>query len=256
MGRTIVIGDVHGCLDEFRALVTLVSYDRKRDRLVQLGDLMDRGPDPVGCVRYAREQGFEVLRGNHEDKHLRWRRHEKTRGAKKNPVQGIYGVRAEQNLALSDEDLEWLNQNPLMLKLGDNLVAVHAGLEPAFSLAQQSSAVARIRYVDADGEMVGFTGGAIDQPAGTAFWATRWKGPESVVYGHAVHSLANPRVDRFEGGACYGIDTGCVYGGSLCCAVFVDGHKDPEFATVRAKQVYYESEHSSLLKVPTDQGRL
>jgi hypothetical protein len=229
-------------LEEFQALMTLVSYRRGRDRAVQLGDLMDRGPDPVGCVRFAREQGIEALRGNHEDKHLRWRRHEKTRGAKRNPVQGIYGVRAEQNLALSDDDIQWLNANALMLDLGDNLVAVHAGLEPAFPLAQQSSAVSRVRYVDSGGEMIGFTGGTIEQPAGTVFWSTKWAGPQSVVYGHAIHSLTEPRIDRFDGGACYGLDTGCVYGGSLCAAIFTKGSKEPEFVMVSAKRTYYASD--------------
>ena len=241
MGRIIVIGDVHGCLDEFRSLLALVSYERGRDRVVQLGDLMDRGPDPVGCVRFAREQGFEVVRGNHEDKHVRWRRHEQTRGKKANPVKGIQAVRAEQNLALSDEDMGWLASRPLMVPLRDRLVAVHGGLEPAFSLAGQSNAVVRIRYVNTAGRMVGFSNGSLEQPTETVFWSTRWAGPESVVYGHAVHSLTKPRIDRFEGGVCYGLDTGCVYGGSLSAAIFTDGNSEPEFARVKAKEVYYES---------------
>jgi len=240
MGRTIIIGDVHGCLEEFQALMTLVSYERGRDRAVQLGDLLDRGPDPIGCVRFAQEQHMEVLRGNHEDKHIRWRRHEQTRGAKKNPVQGITGIRAEQSLALSDHDLQWLHGNPLMLDLGDNLVAVHAGLEPAYSVAQQSHAVSRVRYVDAGGQMVGFIHGSLDRPANTVFWSGRWKGPESVVYGHAIYSLTEPRIDRFDGGACYGIDTGCVYGGQLTAMIVTAGSSDVEFAHVPAKAVYCE----------------
>lgn len=240
MGRTIIIGDVHGCLEEFRALLTLVSYELGRDRAVQLGDLMDRGPDPVGCVRLAQEQRIEVLRGNHEDKHIRWRRHEQTRGAKKNPVQGIHGVRAEQNLALSDQDLQWLNGNPLMLDLGEGLVAVHGGLEPAYPVAKQSNAVARVRYVDAEGKMVGFQEGRLEQPADTVFWSSRWTGPESVVYGHAIYSLTEPRIDRFAGGACYGIDTGCVYGGQLTAMIVTPGHPRVEFAHVPAKAVYYD----------------
>lgn len=246
MGRLILIGDVHGCLEEFQQLLNLVSFERGRDRCVQLGDLLDRGPDPVGCVRFARELGIEVLRGNHEDKHLRWRRHEQTRGRKKNPVQGIHGVRAEQNLALSDEDMQWLGSRPLMLELGNNLVAVHAGLEPAFPLAQQSSAVVRLRYVDAKGEMVGFQKGSLEQPEGTVFWSTRWTGPESVVYGHAVHSLTEPRIDRFEGGACYGLDTGCCYGGHLSSMVVIPGQPEVEFVQVPAKAVYCPDFHPTI----------
>jgi diadenosine tetraphosphatase ApaH/serine/threonine PP2A family protein phosphatase len=239
MARTIAIGDVHGCLEEFQELLKLVSYRPGVDTVVQVGDLMDRGPDPVGCVRFAREQNFKVIRGNHECKHIRWRKHESARLKKKNPVQGINGLRAEQNLALSDDDIQWLNSLPLMIRLRHGLVAVHAGLEPAFSLSRQSSAVCRVRYVDEAGVMVGSKN--FDKPEGGTLWSQRWRGPESVVYGHAVHSLLEPRIDRFGAAACYGIDTGCVFGGSLCAAVFIDGSKEPEFVLVRARRVYYES---------------
>ena len=237
MERVIAIGDVHGCLEEFRDLLNLVSYRPGVDTVVQLGDLLDRGPDPVGCVRFARELGIRVLRGNHECKHIRWRKHETSRGSKKNPVQGIHGLRAEQNLALSDADMEWLNSLPLMIELRKGLVAVHAGLEPAYALAQQGAAVCRVRYVDEAGKMLSLHDQA--KNPGATFWAERWRGPESVVYGHAVHSLSEPRVDRFDGGACYGIDTGAVFGGMLTALVIAEDRR-VEFVQVQAKATYYQ----------------
>lgn len=236
--RVIAIGDVHGCIEEFKELLKLVSYRRGIDTVIQVGDLMDRGPDPVGCVRYAREQGFKVIRGNHEDKHIRWRKHERTRGLKKNPVQGINGIRADQNLALSDDDMLWLNALPMKVELRKGLVAVHAGLEPAFTLAQQSSAVSRVRYVNEAGMMVSSKN--FDKPEGAFLWNTRWRGPESIVYGHAVHSLTAPRIDRFGAGACYAIDTGCVFGGRLTALIVTPDTKSIEFAHVQAKSLYYE----------------
>lgn len=238
MGRTIVIGDVHGCLEEFQELLKVVSYRRGIDTVVQLGDLMDRGPDPVGCVRFAREQGIKVVRGNHEDKHVRWRKHERSRGPKKNPVQ-ISGVRAEQNLALSDDDVRWLSELPWKIEVQRGLIAVHAGLEPAFPLAQQSSAVSRVRYVSEAGLMV--TSKNFSRPDGAYVWATRWRGPESVVYGHAVYSLTDPRIDHHGAVACYGIDTGVVFGGRLTALVVSDGTpRNIEFVQVQAKAVYYQ----------------
>jgi len=76
--NTIVIGDIHGCLDEFQALVEKVAL-KPEDHVICLGDFMDKGPDPAGCVRFARTHGFQSVQGNHEDKHLRWRRHEARR---------------------------------------------------------------------------------------------------------------------------------------------------------------------------------
>ena len=62
------------------------------DRLVLLGDLVDRGPDSLGVTEYARELSeelgprFALLLGNHEDKHLRFRRHRESAPEGANPV--------------------------------------------------------------------------------------------------------------------------------------------------------------------------
>lgn len=241
--RIIVIGDIHGCLEEFRELLALVDFRQGEDRLVLTGDLMDRGPDPVGCVRLAQELGAECVLSNHEESHLRWNAHEARRIAtgKKNPMRPYNATRAAQNAALSEQDVQWIKGLPTVMEIAPNLLVCHAGLEPAFSANQQTSAVIRVRYVDAAGEMVSFEEGSLDQPAGTEYWAARWPGPESVIYGHAVHSFEEPRIDRFEGGHCYGIDLGCCFGGSLCAAVLEDGSTEPRFVTVRAKQTYYSS---------------
>ena len=43
-GRTIAIGDIHGCLDALNALLDAIGPDRE-DTIVTLGDYIDRGPD-------------------------------------------------------------------------------------------------------------------------------------------------------------------------------------------------------------------
>lgn len=70
-GRFLVMGDIHGCLDEFNELVNKMQYQQGRDRLVLLGDLTDKGPDSLGVVRRARELGAMCVRGNHDDKVIR-----------------------------------------------------------------------------------------------------------------------------------------------------------------------------------------
>lgn len=42
MGRTIVVGDIHGCFDELTDLLDLVSLDGD-DRVVAVGDLIVKG---------------------------------------------------------------------------------------------------------------------------------------------------------------------------------------------------------------------
>jgi bis(5'-nucleosyl)-tetraphosphatase (symmetrical) len=255
--RKIVIGDVHGCIDEFRELLKLVEFRQHRDFVLQVGDLMDRGPDPVACVRYAREIGAVVLMGNHEEKHVRWRKHEDRRAAdlaagvkqpKKNPMKPFNEERAAQNAALTDEEMDWMAHLPFTFDLGRDLIAVHAGFEPAYPVREQldNKTVTRVRFVDDCGEMVGYSEGSLDQPEGTVFWteawAKKWDRIESVVYGHAIHSLEQPTITPTEHGACYGIDTGCVYGGKLTAMVINEKGKI-EFAQVKAQQVYFDHYH-------------
>ena len=74
--RTIVIGDIHGCYNELRQLIdNLVSdglYEVGTDRLIFLGDYIDRGANPRMVVRYVRNlqdnySNVIALMGNHED---------------------------------------------------------------------------------------------------------------------------------------------------------------------------------------------
>lgn len=234
--RTIVFGDVHGCLEELDELVKLVSFD-PGDRLISLGDLLDRGPDPVGCVRRVRELGAEAVLSNHEEKALRWRRYERLE--KTNPMKPPPEDRIKQWRALSDEDLSWIASLPPFLDLGLGWVAVHAGFEPAFPLWDQKVGhMIRVRYVDRNGEMVPFDEGSLDQPDGTVFWTEQWN-RASVVYGHAIHSKESSRIDVFSGGACVGIDTGCVYGGRLSALLLCEGSEcHMQMVQVQARREY------------------
>ena len=220
MVRTLVVGDVHGCLLELEELLARASYRKGEDRLVLLGDLMDRGPHPVECVRLARELDAECILGNHEEKHLRWRRHQEREAAEpgyKNPMSPLGEPRATENARLDDADVAWLRALPVCLDLGGGWVAVHGGFEPARSLGEQrEDRVLRMRWVDRRGRYLPLKKGSLDRPEGACHWAELWEGPLSVVYGHAVHSLSEPRVDRSASGmSCWGLDTGCCFGGHL-----------------------------------------
>ena len=70
--RTVVIGDVHGCLDELQRLVERCGVVRG-DRVVLVGDLVAKGPDSQGVVQYLRERGYLAVLGNHDAHVLRLR---------------------------------------------------------------------------------------------------------------------------------------------------------------------------------------
>jgi diadenosine tetraphosphatase ApaH/serine/threonine PP2A family protein phosphatase len=246
--RYIIVGDVHGCLDELDELLLLVNYKgcSRGDRLVLAGDLLDRGPDPVGVVRRARELQAEAVLGNHEEKHLRWRKWSNKVAAgesAKNPMRPFDETRLAEHLSLSDDDMDWLEALPPFLRLDESWMVVHAGFETngVAPEDQKLGKICRVRDVGDDGKMAADHRNPLKPVEGAVPWATRWKGPESVVYGHAVHSLLEPRTDHHDGYSCYGIDTGCVFGGRLTAILVYLDPASVHFYSVNARETYWDA---------------
>lgn len=66
-GRDFVIGDLHGCLPQLQHKLQLAGFDPAAgDRLLSVGDLVDRGPDSLGCLELLRQSWFHAVLGNHE----------------------------------------------------------------------------------------------------------------------------------------------------------------------------------------------
>lgn len=66
-GRDLVIGDVHGQRETLERLLEKVGFsEADGDRLLMLGDLIDRGPDSAGMLEWARRDAVSCIRGNHE----------------------------------------------------------------------------------------------------------------------------------------------------------------------------------------------
>jgi len=65
-GRDFVIGDLHGCKDMLLVKMSEVSFDKDIDRIFSVGDLVDRGPDSLGCLELLDETWFHAVKGNHE----------------------------------------------------------------------------------------------------------------------------------------------------------------------------------------------
>ncbi len=68
ISRLIVIGDVHGCLNELKLLLQQCEYSyHNNDRVLLLGDLVNKGPYSAEVIQFARENNFFSIRGNHDD---------------------------------------------------------------------------------------------------------------------------------------------------------------------------------------------
>ena len=90
-GRDFVVGDLHGCRSMLDGLLEKVSFDKDRDRLFSVGDLIDRGPDSVGCLKLLREPWCFSVLGNHEAMLLAYWSEEHTRRKRLYQTAFIYG---------------------------------------------------------------------------------------------------------------------------------------------------------------------
>ena len=124
------IGDVQGCLEALQDLLDTIAFNPTHDRLWFAGDLVARGPDSLGVLRFIRSLGdaAESVLGNH-DLHLIAARYGAATPKKKDKTQAIFD--APDGAAL----LDWLQQRPMLLESTEHeCVLTHAGIPPDWSL--------------------------------------------------------------------------------------------------------------------------
>lgn len=217
-GRIIAIGDIHGCHQEFADLLSQLEL-RTEDRLILLGDLINRGPDSAKVLELAREHKAVALLGNHE---LRLLNHHRNQ----DPVSAMREADRATYAQLGAEDWTYLESMPLTHESPElNIVFVHGGFLPSTPWQEQpASVVTRIQVIDKDGK----PRKRADAP-GALPWADFWNGPPFVVYGHT------PRPDIYKLKWSVGIDTACVMGGHLTAFVL----PERRFVQVKARKRYY-----------------
>lgn len=60
------VGDIHGCFDLLSNKLQQIDFDKEKDLLISVGDLIDRGDQNVECLDLINEKWFRAVRGNHE----------------------------------------------------------------------------------------------------------------------------------------------------------------------------------------------
>ena len=250
--RTIVIGDVHGCVEEFNELLSTLA-PTSDDTVVLCGDLVDKGPHSAAVVaraRALRESGVHtvLVMGNHEEKHSRFR----ARFAKGEDTSALKGHEemASITAGLSPEDTAFLDTAVLFHRLPEHgVTVVHAGIPLGLaSLPEDTSTlsrkerdrlalVCRVRFVRPS------TGGMVplgEERDGDEYWADAYDGRFGhVLFGH--EPFTGGRDGRFP--LATGLDHGCVFGGRLTAAVLTEG-RDMEFVSVAARARYAAHLHA------------
>ncbi|MES0872715.1 symmetrical bis(5'-nucleosyl)-tetraphosphatase [Sinimarinibacterium thermocellulolyticum] len=143
---TYVIGDIQGCRDALLRLLERCRFDPAADRLICAGDLVARGPDSLGTLRFVHGLGTAAtaVLGNH-DLHLLAL------------AQGFGRARDGLDTVVAADDaetlLEWLSTRPLALHhAATDTLIVHAGVAPQWTVAQTLALAGEAQAVFADRE--------------------------------------------------------------------------------------------------------
>jgi hypothetical protein len=223
-GRTLIVGDVHGCRHELEALLEATRLT-SRDRLVLVGDVVVRGPDPRGAMALALEHNAVIVRGNHEQKLLAWREGNARLGPDHQRVAD----------ALTASEWKVLQAMPLWYDLPEHEArVVHAGVVPGVRIDKiEPEALLKMRTIDSHGRW------SDDRDKGT-LWGARYSGPPHVIFGH--NAGVEPQLHPWA----TGLDTGCVYGRKLTGMLLEAGERVPrgeaaraKLVSVRARRAYY-----------------
>lgn len=214
MGRTIIIGDVHGCLTELKKLLKKCEYT-SRDRVILVGDIFGKGPSAADIIRYMRLNGIETILGNNDTPVISWYLARMTRRTLSPDLPRKHLEAAKR---MSNADHMWLAGCPYYINLPKyNTVVVHAGVTETPVHEENPNVLTNLVY----------HGQTFDDPAVHTLsplppykplkgekWARKWKGPKHVVFGHDARG--GLQLEEFA----TGIDTACVYGGRLTALVF------------------------------------
>lgn len=199
--RVIAIGDVHGCIETLKALITKIQPTSK-DKIIMLGDYFDRGPSSGEVYKYLKVMdsvwNCTFLKGNHEDMMVK---------AIRNQDDSLWmyngGFYTKQSFTISDvkigEVVNWADNLPLWTET-KNHYFVHAGLPYG-------------NPEDNDEKDMLWDREHINSPVNAA--------DKRVVFGHTPNH--KPYFTK-SGNIC--IDSGCVFGYSLSAMIIADNDND------------------------------
>ncbi len=127
---TYVIGDVHGCFDQFISLLDKIDYNSQVDKIILTGDLVNRGPESLAVLNYCMaDKNITSVLGNH-DLYLLYLMNI---NQGKDELKTV--VKAENNMQI----FEWLITRPLLIEISDQsnqnkFIITHAGIPEIWSI--------------------------------------------------------------------------------------------------------------------------
>ena len=221
--RRVIIGDVHGCYDELRAILDKIGPS-KSDMIVSIGDMIDYGPKSADVVHFfMRSNNTFAILGNHERKHVRFdqgliaKRH--FGKAQLETIRQFKHRFDELHLSYK-ETLEYFKTLPLYLNFPEALV-VHAGMLYGIPLEEQDEKILTGAGFKRENQAIA---------NGLFYWCTLYP-PDAkpVIFGHL--GIGKAPWDLPVRKNLWPLDAGCVSGGYLTAVVL------PEFKIYQVKSL-------------------
>jgi len=198
-GRTIIVGDVHGCWNELVEILDRVGFDDD-DLLLCVGDLINRGPETWHVAKFFRDTpNAQTALGNHELRLAKYVRGEMSAGWSQ--LQALADLSPKKQRRWAD----WLLDLPAVIATPEVVIA-HARLDPDRPLEKQKPV-----HVCGAGRGTVW----IDQDKkGIPQWFHRQDEKRPICVGH----IRYPQVELVKK-RLFALDTGCVYGKRLTALV-------------------------------------
>lgn len=144
-----VIGDVQGCFEALKALLKTIQFDADQDFIWFAGDLVARGENSVGALRFIKklvDNGVAAtVLGNHDLNLLACARGIKVTKPQDNVDDVIHALE-------SDDLIEWLRHQPLCLFPNEHTVLTHAGIPTCWTVEQTVDLAKEVEAVLSDAD--------------------------------------------------------------------------------------------------------
>lgn len=215
--RYDIIGDIHGCYEEFKALTDQLGYDwstglplHPNHMLAFVGDLTDRGPQSLLVIQIVTDlvkaKKAIYVPGNHCNKLYRYflGRNVLVAHGLETTVAELDALSSESRKQIAASFIKLYESSPLYVTLDNGkLIIAHAGIREDYIGRQDKKVKTFVLYGDITGQK------HADGSPVRRNWAKHYKGKAAIVYGHT------PVKEAYITNNTYNIDTGCVFGGKL-----------------------------------------
>ena len=211
----LFVGDIQGCAKPLERLLRAARFRPDKHLLLPVGDTINRGPQNVRVLELLKSMGAEPILGNHEMRLLEATKLPKLPTWLRKQTVSRDLLRHRKR----DDYLDWIRGWPLWI-WGSEWVAVHGGLHPKRSIENTEAwYLTTVRVCNAQGRRPPRWDGLNNTiPPQYKPWYHWYRGRELVLYGHWARAGLNVRQRTV------GLDSGCVYGGSLSGMWFPSRH--------------------------------